>query len=285
MIALGLSTRSKIFIAMSLRCVVKVWRGLWRRPMSGIYRRGGVVWALDLNEGIDFAIWLLGAFEHDLRKVYAKRVKAGDVILDLGANIGAHSLPLAKLVGPEGRVVAVEATAYAHEKLKANLALNTDLTGRVLALHAILLAESGGASPSHLHSSWPLNGLEPVDPVLGGALRPVGQARPVSLDQVVEDLGLSRIDWIKLDVDGNELAVLQGARRTLVKFKPRILMELAPYCHVDTPGQFDALIGVLAEAGCRLFTLPALKPLPVDAARLSEIIPRNGSINVLVTWA
>jgi FkbM family methyltransferase len=54
-------------------------------------------------------------------------VKPGNAVLDIGRNIGAHTLPLAHLVGPHGRVIAFEPTAYAIRKMRANIALNAGL--------------------------------------------------------------------------------------------------------------------------------------------------------------
>ena len=63
-------------------------------------RRGGYNWALDLHEGIDFSIFLLGGFEPRTLRLYRKLLgrQEGEIVLDIGANIGAHTLPLAKLV-------------------------------------------------------------------------------------------------------------------------------------------------------------------------------------------
>jgi len=71
-------------------------------------RRRGLMWSLDLSEGIDFSIYLLGAFERSTTITLEKLVKPGDVVFDLGANIGAHTVVLAQLVGGAGQVLAFE---------------------------------------------------------------------------------------------------------------------------------------------------------------------------------
>ena len=67
-----------------------------------IVKRGGIWWDLDLTEGIDFSIYLLGGFEPKTLKLYRNIVKKGDFILDIGANMGSHTLPLALNAGKNG---------------------------------------------------------------------------------------------------------------------------------------------------------------------------------------
>ena len=122
-----LSTAQKIRIARVLSGGVIGLRRTLGLPSEVTTRRGGVRWRLDLTEGIDLSIYLLGAFEPATVKLYRRLVKPGDVVLDIGANIGAHVLPLAVLVGDAGRVIAFEPTRYACRKLQANLALNPRL--------------------------------------------------------------------------------------------------------------------------------------------------------------
>ena len=93
--------------------------------MQAEFKRGGLRWMLDLDEGIDFSIFLLGSFEPDAVRCFEKRIKPGDVVLDICANIGAHTLRLARLVGSSGRVLAFEPTIYAYAKLRSNLELKS----------------------------------------------------------------------------------------------------------------------------------------------------------------
>ena len=83
--------------------------------------RGGVNWRLNLTEGIDFSIYLLGAFEPITVAACARLIKPGDTVLDIGANIGALALPMARMAGPSGKVYCFEPTDYAFKKLTANL--------------------------------------------------------------------------------------------------------------------------------------------------------------------
>ena len=278
-----LSTRQKIACAKILNRGLRVLRGIAGRPMQGVFtKRDGLRWALDLNEGIDLAIWLRGEFEPELGSYYRRTLHDGSVVLDIGANIGAHTLPLAHAVGPAGRVIAIEATEYAHEKLRRNLELNPDLVPRVCLIHSILVSDPAKPVETAIASSWPLHDKEDVHPTLGGALRSVGRAQARTVDQVVTETRLSRIDLIKLDVDGHELSVIQGAHDTLKRFTPPLLMEFAPYCHEGREHDFTTLINELLAYGYRFQDPQSGRELPCHVPDLLGYIPANGSINVLV---
>ncbi len=246
--------------------------------MQGRFQRGGLRWELDLNEGIDFSIFLLGAFESGAARCYKKRLRRGDVALDIGANIGAHTLPMASLVGPAGRVHAFEPTAYAFRKLNANLALNPELEDVVRPVQMLLGEGSKGAIPHEIYSGWPLEFGENLHPTHGGEPHSTAGASMATLDELVDQLG--RVDFIKLDVDGYELSVLQGARRLLDHFRPPILMEFCPHVCVTQGHSFAELVAALTEACYRFERLDG-KPLPTKPGMLAKMIPRNGSINVL----
>src|SRR5271170_1360120 len=98
-----LRTKDKIRLARTASIMVG-----WARWLGGSkdlveVRRDGLRWQLDLREGIDFSIFLLGVFERSSVNVYRRLIRPGDVVLDIGANIGAHTLQFARLVGGAGR--------------------------------------------------------------------------------------------------------------------------------------------------------------------------------------
>lgn len=276
-----LSTSRKIALATAAHRCLRLLRGWFGMPMKGVFRRSGLAWDLDLAEGIDFSIFLLGSFEPSLVRFYRRAIPAGSTVLDLGANVGAHTLPLARAVGSRGRVVAVEPTAYAMAKLRRNLALNPELAPRVVARQVFLVEREDAHAAKAVASSWKVDGSPADDPTLGGTLMSTEGAGATTLDALMQDLSLPRVDWIKLDVDGHELEVLLGGRHTLERHRPRILMELAPYCYSASPGGFDRLVGLLHELGYGFHRPGAESPLPQDRRKLLACIPHLGSINVL----
>lgn len=248
--------------------------------MRAEFSRGGIRWMLDLNEGIDFSIFLLGSFEPDVVRCYEKRVQPGDVVLDIGANIGAHTLHFARLVGVAGRVLAFEPTAYAHAKLRANLALNPELDSRVLLRQTLLTDTPGAALPETICSSWPLAHEEGLHPEHLGKPQTTEGAGSSTLDAAVAAAGVARVAFVKLDVDGHELSVLRGAAGTLRTSRPPILIELCPHVCVEHGYPFSELVDCLLGLGYRFESLEG-RALPDNAAALEKLIPAKGGINVL----
>jgi FkbM family methyltransferase len=277
-----LTTRQKLFLARRAQSVVMAARRAAGRGPDVTVMRRGIRWHLDLREGIDFSIWLLGAFEPRTLAHYLAYLKPGNVVLDVGANVGAHTLHFAQAVQPGGRVVAFEPTDYAFGKLQQNLALNPDLAPLVTVYQAMLVERPGhGAVPS-LYSSWP---LEPVrgdsHHLHGGRLQRCTQARATSLDEILGSERLERIDLVKLDIDGHECAMLKGATGMLRRFRPPIIMELAPYVLREQGSGIAELVEILAGTGYGLRGIDSGAILPMNADRLEALIPIGGGRNVL----
>lgn len=146
-----------------------------------VARRRGVRWRLDIREGIDLAIYL-NLYGRAVFKALRAFTRPGMKVVDIGANIGAWTLPLALLVGPTGRVLACEPTAYAFGKLMQNLSLNPELSERVLARQVMLVAMSDQTILASLYSSWPLRHETELQPVMCGALKSTEGAVAWSLD-------------------------------------------------------------------------------------------------------
>jgi FkbM family methyltransferase len=243
--------------------------------------RGGIRWALDLAEGIDLVIYFRGRFEPGLAGRLGRLIRPGDVVVDVGANIGAHTLPFARWVGPAGRVLAYEPTAFAYEKLLANLALNPQLAPRVLPVRAILVERSGEPLDGPIYASWPLDGAADVHPEHRGRSKATEGARALSLDDHLAETGVARVNLVKIDVDGAECAVLRGARRTLARHRPIVVMEWAPYLHEALGHDLRACVAPLAELGYRFLDARDGAPLTSDLAGLASTIGVGACINVV----
>lgn len=272
-----LSTLQKISLAKAAHRGVKLYRRGRGLPMQARFMRGGITWELNLNEGIDFSIYLLGAFEAEAVRFYRKRLKPGDVVIDIGANIGAHTLPIAAAVSPGGRVHAFEPTAYAFGKLGANLSLNPELESLVTTTQ-VLLGNGAAEVPEEIYAGWPLEFGRNLHPGHGGEPHSTAGASSGTLDDLLSPL--DRVDFIKIDVDGHEAPVLQGAGEVLEQFRPPILIELCPHVCVIHGYSFAALVHLLTDAGYRFEDLEG-KPLPSDPGALEQLIPRKGAINAL----
>ena len=282
-----LTTRQKMTIARLAQIGALGMRRLVGQGACAEVVRQGVSWNLDLHEGIDFSIWLLGSFEPGTVQTYRKLIKPGDTVLDIGANIGAHTLHLAGCVGPSGQVVAFEPTDFAFAKLTRNVALNPDLAARTRCVQFMLVdSEAGNVTTVPLYSSWPLKQEADVRHGLHlGRLMTTSGATARTLDSAVASLELSRVDCIKLDIDGFECAMLRGARETMTRWHPTVIMELAPYVLEEHGASLQELVQLLVDYGYGLYSASNGVPLAMDAAKLGKHIPPGASLNVLARAA
>jgi FkbM family methyltransferase len=173
--------------------------------------------------------------------VFRRFVGAGDVALDIGANIGTHTLALARLTGPQGFVYAFEPQRLVFQTLCANMALNS-LTN-VHCVNAAVGEEPGTLRLSDPDPGQPNNfGGAQVDTLAG-----TPQGMPVTRIALDDFLDVDRLKLVKIDVEGMESQVLRGARRTLERFKPLLYVENA------FPDKSPELVTVLEESGYRSY--------------------------------
>jgi len=276
-----LSTKSKIVLARAACRVVMLAREMFGVGNTVVVTRGGLRWNLDLTEGIDLTIYLLGMFERSTVRACRRLVRPGAVTLDVGANIGAHTLHLAKIVGPRGRVVAFEPTAFAFRKLVKNVHLNPGLASRIAAEQAMLVGAEDCALKGALYSSWPLIHGADVHRKHGGSLKETSEAQAVTLDRYLQDAKIEKVDFMKIDVDGHECTVLRGGLATLKKSKPTIIIELGPYLLEEVGNSIEELCGLLDSSGYRLTDLIGSRPLPIDPHHLRRLIPAETTINAV----
>jgi FkbM family methyltransferase len=276
-----LTTKTKVALASMAYRIIAAGRSMIGKDNCTIVRRGGILWHLDLSEGIDFSIYLLGSFERSTMTALGKLVREGDVVFDIGANIGAHTLTLARSVGPSGRVYAFEPTDFAFAKLKRNLSLNPELESRTRSHQTLFAGEQTAPRAPQIYASWPLKKEDPVHPKHRGRLVTTLQASVDTLDHFVEREAISQLHLIKIDVDGHEYPVLKGGLNVLARFRPTLVMEMSPYVHNEQHHGFRSLVALLEEAGYLIQEAGTWKLLQLEVDALEALIPDGASINVI----
>lgn len=142
-------------------------------------------------------------------------VPAGGVVLDVGANLGSHTVPLANKVGPQGAVFAFEPQRFVHDLLCATIALNA--LSWVKVEHAAVGDVAGSLVVPDIDYGATGN--------FGGlSLGSWSQGEPVRVI-TVDSLALTRCALVKIDVEGMELSVLSGASQTLRRHQPVVYVE------------------------------------------------------------
>lgn len=167
------------------------------------------------DQFIGRSLALYGEFAELELHAFKSLLKPGQVAIDAGANIGTHAVFLAKTLGPTGGVVAFEPQRIIYQRLCANVALNGH--NNVWTIQAGLGREAGHLMVPSIDYSKTGNfgGLE---------LRDDGPGERVPIT-TIDALSLPRCDFIKIDVEGMELAVVEGASRTIAERRPRLYIE------------------------------------------------------------
>ena len=179
-------------------------------------------WWLAEKSAMDHEL-IYGEFEPEEVGFVQRLLRPGMTVLDVGAHHGLYTLLLSKTVGGKGRVIAFEPSPRECRRLKKHLRFN-----RCSNVHVERSAAGSETGEANLYladgfQDW-CNSLRP--PALPDSTHIV-RVRVRRIDDVLAELGISKVDFIKLDVEGGELAALNGATRLLHgESRPAILAEV-----------------------------------------------------------
>ena len=148
-----------------------------------------------------------------------KFVQAGDTVIDIGANIGITTCVLAAAAAP-GRVLSFEPGPDTFERLQQTVAANK--LDNVTTYQLALGSTSGTVAFLDNQDSGSASHLAPAGTALGGSNFEVTVQE---FDRFSESAELTRIDFMKLDVEGFELDVLKGGAATIARLKPKVFLE------------------------------------------------------------
>lgn len=259
--------RGKKFVSMSARekylaVGLRVRRFLPGVPLPVPLPFGA--WFLARNDYLGGAE-MHGGFEPAERAFVSRFLRAGMTVLDIGAHHGLYTLLASKLVGAKGRVFAFEPSPRERKALRWNVALNRC---KNVVIEELALGNEEGERNLYVVNGHETgcNSLRP--PAVPGATSPVA-VRVCSLDRWLGPRGVKTVDFIKLDVEGGELSVLQGAQRLLESApRPVILVEVQDIRTQPWGYRASEIIRYLSGKGYKWFSPSAegsLAPLDVQA--------------------
>lgn len=207
-----------------------------------------------------------GEFSEGENLLFAQICRRGDVVVEIGSNIGAHTLALSAMVGPTGRVHAFEPQRIVFQTLCANMALNsvTNVECQQLALSS----EDGIVKIPDLAYDQENNygGME-ISRFESGVDVPMRR-----LDQV---LSLSSCRLLKIDVEGMEHPVIRGANAFIATHRPFLYVEN------DRIEKSDALIALIESLNYRLYWhMPPMFNINNFAGDTVNIFPHLISVNM-----
>ena len=210
--------------------------------VSAIYD-GDVLIDLHLKDWVQIQIYFLDYF--DLRGIkYLKSIlKEGSTFIDIGANIGSYSLVASKLVGDNGKVFAFEPVDKIFTSLKKTISNNSiyniDLIKKIVTNKVsefnIYISDDSNSGRSTILENEEMEKFEVVE--------------SITLDKFIEEVNIDRIDFIKIDVEGAELSVLEGMKNVLTKFRPILFIEISPDIKSNQGAQENSITDFLSALG------------------------------------
>jgi FkbM family methyltransferase len=221
----------------------------WLKPVR-VEVNPGVSLFLDPNDLIGRAILRSGRWQPAVWKSISDGLSSGAIFFDVGAHIGYESLRASVQIGDRGKVIAFEPNPATLGQLRANISASkatniivepiacADQEGRLTLYDSTSEGNSGASSLS----------LSNADETGKGALPSyVVRARPI--DDVAEELAVDRLDVMKVDVEGAEVLVLRGARKTLRRFHPKLVVEVRSFQLENMHSSVDELFSFVEGLG------------------------------------
>lgn len=224
-----------------------------------------------LREHMGGQIFFRGSYSGDQLTLLGKLLNRSSVFVDAGANQGEFTVAAARMV-PQGMVYAFEPVSEYRERLIENVRLNGFRNVEILPL---ALGEQDGVLPIYDQQEDFTDGTRHEGlPTLfsSGARRHLREVVPVKrFDEIVGELKLSRIDVIKLDIEGAEWIALRGAINSIGRFRPVLILEIGRETCRAAGHEPEALVQWLAKLGYRVEKIvDGGKTEPLDPVSLGD---------------
>jgi FkbM family methyltransferase len=250
--------------------------------------------SVDASDIVGRYIYYFGVWEPNLTAWLRRTLSIGDVFVDVGANVGYFSLMASRLVGTEGRAVAIEALPGTYQRLQSNIDANRATNVRAVCIAAwdaettleFFTRADGTAGTTTAYAEWAERwNLIPVERV---------RAQPLATVLSVDEI--ARVRVIKIDAEGAEWRVLKGLAQVLEQCRDdlAIVMELAPELLRKDHSSPEAIAAFLLPYGFHPYRLEndyaasaylrgdvqapvRIKTFPTDCEQFDVIFSRTGT--------
>jgi FkbM family methyltransferase len=200
------------------------------------------------EEFIGRYLFVHGAYEEDLLRLFSELVRPGDCVLDIGANLGYFTLLASRLVREGGKVHAFEASCKTFDRLAANLALNSLQN---VVLHHCAVSDCRGML-DFFDARDTNSGLSSLRD-LGELTREVTRVNAITIDSLLADLATVRL--VKLDVEGAECLALHGMAGLLRRDRPYLTLEMSDAFLRELGSSSDEVYHWLTDAGYTVYRI------------------------------
>jgi FkbM family methyltransferase len=233
--------------------VLALLRGLGARLECETTTLFGASFRCDVTDIIQGYIYFFGIWEPDVTAYLQRTLRAGDTVVDVGANVGYDTLLAASLVGTEGRVVAIEASPSVHRRLTDNLTRN----GPPKQVRTLLTAVAATPGTVTVYQGPPTNlGQTTTAAHLGRPAEAQVPAAPLVALLTKEEIAAARL--IKIDVEGTEREIIAGLADDLHRFPADVefVLELSPGLWPQPRPPVDEVLRPFLDGGFHVYRVP-----------------------------
>ena len=225
----------------------------------------GARMVLDIRDLIDNRIYYFGVWEPNLTAFIGRTLRAGDIFVDVGANTGFFSLWAASLVGPNGHVVAIEASPSTFRILRENIEINQSTN-----LRSVNIAASDRAGVLKLFYG-PKSNRGEASIIEGDASLCEAEVESLPVDEILHSEEFRRVRLVKVDVEGAEWLVACGLKKLLSRGRAdlEVVIEVAPNRLQKIGYAADKFVALFREYGFHAYKLTN------DYSFMSYIPPRS----------
>ncbi|TWT92804.1 FkbM family methyltransferase [Stieleria varia] len=220
-------------------------RAASQQPVEIILPGGGQRMIVDRSERIGNLFFWIGRHHRQQVQLAKKLLPTDGVFLDVGANVGEFTVAMA-IDKPQAKILAIEPNPIVRTNLEANITANHLTNVSVLP---IALGDQEGTETLYQCNDSLLTSFVPISSDHAAT----AEAEVCMLDNLVRSMSLDRLDVVKIDVEGFELKVLSGAKQSLARFRPSIIIEINTI--TSTAAGFDVsdVYELLRSQGYRFF--------------------------------
>ena len=223
-------------------------------------KRDGVKYSLDLSDLVDWYIYF--GFKDPSKGSLFNKINEGDVVLDIGANMGDLSFNFCQIVGEGGHVYSFEPDGSNFSRLKKNWELN-EFNNVTLIQKGI--GDNPGSFLMEANEHEPGNdGSKRIISKAGDKLTSEKSVEIIQLDQWLEDENPTKINLVKMDIEGYEFSALKSAAHTLEKHAPILYLELHDVKLKEHGSSAKDLCALIESYGYKIYDADSNSPLDLS---------------------
>lgn len=241
---------------------------LYSTPAMRTCTREGIHYYLDISDYQNWLIYFNSNADSSLGVL--NYINAGDIVFDVGGNIGQTALTLSKKLAGKGMIYSFEPYPATYDKLMGNLLLNPELHKNIKPINSGM-----GEKPAMLKMIKHSKSNSGSNRILGSNVPMSNELTEVTvstIDIFVESNSIQRVDLIKIDVEGFEMQVLKGAMNTLLSCRPKLFIELNDSSLKEQGSSSAELVDLLKGLGYSILEDGKSEELKDDIHRHMDIV-------------